>query len=129
MPMLRASLVTTFFSACMRFSLLWKMEVPQLGRSHVLHHHHHHRHHHHYHHHHHPEMQKAASMASALVLFFPPAVLIFRLSTRKMCFFLSICNGCIGTIGTSVLIFLSLLTFGLCMHKISTASVAGRLYN
>ena len=33
------------------------------------------------------EMQKAASMASALVLFFPPAVLIFRLFTRKMSLF------------------------------------------
>ena len=45
-------------------------------------------------------MQKAASMASALVLFFPPAVLIFGLCT-------------------------AVLTFGQCMHKISTASVDG----
>ena len=45
-------------------------------------------------------MQKAASMASALVLFFPPAVLIFGLCT-------------------------AVLTFGRCMHKISTASVNG----
>ena len=64
------------------------------------------------------EMEKAASVASALVLFFLPAVLIFRLSTRKICF----------TIGPAVLIFglsISVLTFGLCMHIISTASVAG----
>ena len=58
-----------------------------------------------------------ATVASALVLFFPPAVLISRMSTYKICL----------TIGTVVLIFglsTSVLTFGLCMHKISTASVA-----
>ena len=41
------------------------------------------------------EMEKAGSVASALVLLFPPAVLIFRLSTHKICF----------TISTVVLIF------------------------
>ena len=46
------------------------------------------------------EMQKAASIASALVLFFQPAVLIFGLCT-------------------------AVLTFGQCMHKISTTSVDG----
>ena len=35
------------------------------------------------------EMQKAASMASMLVLFFPLAVLIFGLSTRKICLILA----------------------------------------
>ena len=46
------------------------------------------------------EMQKVASMASALVLFFPLAVLFFGLCT-------------------------AVLTFGQCMHKISTASMFG----
>ena len=45
-------------------------------------------------------MEKSASEASALVLFFPPAVLILGLCT-------------------------AVLTFGQCMHKISTASVDG----
>ena len=74
------------------------------------------------------EKQKSASMASALVLFFPLAVLIFRLSTRKMCLFWASAKVVIRTIGTAVLIFglcTVVLTFGLCMYKISTASVTG----